>query len=62
MELREVNGMDEGIDLLGNMIEASPVLSPNIMFYGNMHNSGHLFIAYSHDPDHRYLVIYFNTL
>lgn len=55
MELTEVDGVDQGIDMLGNMIEASPVLSPNIPYYGNMHNMGHLFIAYSHDPDHRYL-------
>lgn len=49
------NGDDLGIDILGNMIEASPVLSPNIEFYGNIHNSGHLFNAYIHDPDHRHL-------
>lgn len=55
MQLTEVDGRDEGIDILGNMIEASPVLSPNIPYYGNIHNSGHMFISYSHDPDHRYL-------
>lgn len=36
------------------MIEAS-TLSPNRTFYGDLHNMGHVFIAYSHDPDHRHL-------
>jgi hypothetical protein len=44
-----------GIDILGNMVEAS-ILSPNQTFYGDLHNFGHLVIAYCHDPDHRYLV------
>lgn len=46
---------NEGIDILGNMVEAS-VLSPNRNFYGDLHNSGHVFLAFIHDPDHRYLV------
>lgn len=45
----------EGIDTLGNMIEAS-ILSPNKAFYGDFHNMGHTFISYIHDPDHRHLV------
>lgn len=45
----------EGIDVLGNIIEAS-ILSPNKAFYGDFHNMGHTFIAYIHDPDHRHLV------
>lgn len=49
------NGDDLGIDILGNMIEASPGLSPNYPFYGNIHNAGHLFNAFIHDPDHRHL-------
>lgn len=45
----------EGIDILGNMIEAS-ILSPNPNLYGDLHNLGHVAISYVHDPDHRYLV------
>ncbi|KAF5284943.1 hypothetical protein FQA39_LY16898 [Lamprigera yunnana] len=44
----------EGIDVLGNMIESS-ILSPNRPFYGDLHNIGHVFISYIHDPDHRHL-------
>uniref|UniRef100_A0A1B0DRK7 Tyrosinase copper-binding domain-containing protein n=1 Tax=Phlebotomus papatasi TaxID=29031 RepID=A0A1B0DRK7_PHLPP len=36
------------------MIEAS-ILSPNPQLYGNLHNMGHNVIAYSHDPDNRFL-------
>lgn len=46
---------DTGIDVLGNLIEASQ-LSPNGYYYGSYHNAAHLFISYSHDPDYRYLV------
>ncbi|CAK1541545.1 unnamed protein product [Leptosia nina] len=42
------------IDTLGNLIEAS-VLSPNRDFYGDLHNNGHSFSAYMHDPTHKYL-------
>jgi tyrosinase len=45
------------IDTLGNMVEAS-ILSPNPQLYGTVHNNGHTFSAYVHDPDHRYLVSY----
>ncbi|KAL3279080.1 hypothetical protein HHI36_016594 [Cryptolaemus montrouzieri] len=44
----------EGIDHLGNMVESS-ILSPNRSFYGDLHNMGHIFISYIHDPDHRHL-------
>ncbi|XP_030746161.1 phenoloxidase 1-like [Sitophilus oryzae] len=44
----------EGIDILGNMVEAS-ILSPNRDFYGDLHNMGHVFLSYIHDPDHRHL-------
>ncbi|KAH8253120.1 hypothetical protein KR032_003624 [Drosophila birchii] len=44
-----------GIDILGNMIEASPVLSINSNFYGNLHNQGHNIISFAHDPDARHL-------
>lgn len=36
------------------MIESS-ILSPNRALYGDMHNMGHVFISYIHDPDHRHL-------
>ncbi|XP_047538254.1 phenoloxidase subunit 2-like [Vanessa atalanta] len=42
------------IDTLGNMIEAS-ALSPNSELYGALHNNGHSFTAFMHDPTHRYL-------
>ncbi|XP_021182404.1 phenoloxidase 1 [Helicoverpa armigera] len=42
------------IDILGNMLEAS-ILSPNRELYGSIHNNGHSFSAYIHDPTHRYL-------
>ncbi|XP_045454384.1 phenoloxidase subunit 1-like [Melitaea cinxia] len=48
---------DTGIDVLGNLIEASQ-LSPNGYYYGSYHNAAHLFISYSHDPDYRYLEHY----
>lgn len=44
-----------GIDVLGNIIEAS-ILTPNPNLYGDFHNLGHVVISYCHDPDHRYLV------
>ncbi|KAG8035032.1 hypothetical protein G9C98_005455 [Cotesia typhae] len=43
-----------GIDVLGNIIEAS-ILTPNPNLYGDFHNLGHVIISYCHDPDHRYL-------
>lgn len=48
--------MDEvtGIDLLGNIIESS-VISVNRQLYGDLHNYGHVFISFIHDPDHKNL-------
>ncbi|CAD7091974.1 unnamed protein product [Hermetia illucens] len=43
-----------GIDILGNMMESS-IISPNRQLYGDLHNMGHVFISYAHDPDHRHL-------
>lgn len=43
-----------GIDILGNIMEASS-LSPNRELYGDLHNMGHVFLSYVHDPDHRHL-------
>ncbi|KAL7737730.1 hypothetical protein ACLKA6_006121 [Drosophila palustris] len=44
-----------GIDILGNLIEASSTLSVNSQFYGNLHNQGHNIISFAHDPDFRHL-------
>ncbi|CAG5047394.1 unnamed protein product [Parnassius apollo] len=43
-----------GIDTLGNLMESS-VISRNRPYYGDLHNMGHVFISYCHDPDHRNL-------
>lgn len=43
-----------GIDILGNIMESS-VLSRNRDLYGDLHNMGHVFLSYAHDPDHRHL-------
>ncbi|XP_043275478.1 phenoloxidase 1-like [Venturia canescens] len=49
--------VDKGIDILGNMIEASD-LSPNPKLYGDIHNAGHAMISCCHDPDGRHLESY----
>lgn len=46
-----------GIDILGNIVESCS-LSPNRQLYGNLHNQGHNVIAFSHDPDARFLEQY----
>ncbi|KAF6200464.1 hypothetical protein GE061_004907, partial [Apolygus lucorum] len=43
-----------GIDILGDMIEAS-MFSSNRNVYGDLHNFGHLAFACCHDPDGRHL-------
>ncbi|CAG9576271.1 unnamed protein product [Danaus chrysippus] len=45
---------ETGMDVLGNLMESS-IISRNRGFYGDLHNMGHVFISYSHDPDHRNL-------
>ena len=45
-----------GIDLLGDIIENGGTVAPNERFYGNLHNMGHVAIAFSHDPVHRHSV------
>ncbi|XP_035911262.1 phenoloxidase 2-like [Anopheles stephensi] len=45
---------DNGIDLLGNMVEASS-LSVNLQYYGDLHNNGHNILAYIHDPNNAFL-------
>lgn len=51
IELSEENGIDD----LGNLVAAS-TLSRNKNLYGDLHNAGHIIIAYIHDPDFRHLV------
>jgi hypothetical protein len=51
----------DGIDVLGNLIEASS-LSVNQSFYGNYHNFGHNMLAFLHDPDYRFQVQYYFIL
>lgn len=46
-----------GTDILGDIMESS-ILSPNRLFYGDLHNLGHVFLAFIHDPDHRNLESY----
>ncbi|KAJ9581270.1 hypothetical protein L9F63_023542 [Diploptera punctata] len=43
-----------GIDILGNIMEAS-ILSPNQNLYGDLHNLIHVLIGLCHDPDARNL-------
>ncbi|XP_065204195.1 phenoloxidase 3-like [Planococcus citri] len=43
-----------GINELGNTVEAVEKLSWNYKYYGDMHNKGHLFFSYVHDPDNRF--------
>lgn len=41
-----------GIDILGDIVEASATLTPHAQYYGEIgfHNMGHVLIAFSHDP------------
>ncbi|XP_055602435.1 phenoloxidase 8-like [Uranotaenia lowii] len=43
-----------GIDILGNLMEPSS-LSVNSQYYGSYHGDLHNVIAYSHDPENRFL-------
>ncbi|XP_034256439.1 phenoloxidase 1-like [Thrips palmi] len=50
-----VNFTEEGgAELLGNIVESS-MLSPNLRYYGELMNQGHILISLAHDPDGRYL-------
>lgn len=51
---REALTEDQGIDVLGNLMEAS-ILSKNMNVYGDLHNMVHLIIGLCHDPDGRNL-------
>ncbi|XP_058123593.1 phenoloxidase 8-like [Anopheles ziemanni] len=44
----------EGIDILGDILEAS-TLSINFDYYGDYHQNGHVMLGYIHDPDNTYL-------
>ncbi|CAG7824241.1 unnamed protein product, partial [Allacma fusca] len=46
---------ETGIDILGDIIENGGTVAPNVQFYGNLHNMGHVLIGLSHDPDNRHL-------
>ncbi|XP_072934083.1 phenoloxidase subunit 1 [Epargyreus clarus] len=46
-----------GIDVLGNLMESS-IISRNRPYYGDLHNMGHVFISYCHDPDHSNLELF----
>ncbi|XP_058064596.1 phenoloxidase 8-like [Anopheles bellator] len=43
-----------GIDILGNIVESSAI-SINHRLYGDTHNSGHVLLAFIHDPQGEYL-------
>lgn len=45
---------ETGINELANSIEAVEKLSWNYQYYGDMHNKGHIFFSYVHDPDNRF--------
>nr|ABR12412.1 prophenoloxidase [Procambarus clarkii] len=40
-----------GIDILADAFEADGQLSPNFLFHGDLHNIGHLMLAFCHDSD-----------
>ncbi|GBL88938.1 Hemocyanin A chain [Araneus ventricosus] len=44
---------EHGADILGSLIESN-LESKNKQFYGNLHNWGHVMMAYIHDPDGRF--------
>lgn len=44
---------EHGADIIGSLIESS-YDSKNRNFYGNLHNWGHVMMAYIHDPDGRF--------
>nr|CAR85692.1 hemocyanin subunit type 1 precursor [Machilis germanica] len=48
-----LNNSIEGIETLGRMIEASR-LSPDIDYYGSIHNLGHILLGEIMDPDHKF--------
>ncbi|XP_042870166.1 phenoloxidase 1-like [Penaeus japonicus] len=47
----DVTSGKRGIDILGDAFEADSTLSVNFPYYGDLHNMGHVLIAFSHDPD-----------
>ncbi|ROT84654.1 prophenoloxidase-2 [Penaeus vannamei] len=46
----DVTSGKRGIDILGDALEADSNLSVNSPYYGDLHNMGHVLIAFSHDP------------
>ncbi|XP_063613208.1 phenoloxidase 3-like [Penaeus indicus] len=47
----DVTSGKRGIDILGDALESDSSLSVNSPYYGDLHNMGHVLIAFSHDPD-----------
>nr|ACL00586.1 prophenoloxidase 2 [Penaeus monodon] len=47
----DVTSGKRGIDILGDALEADSNISVNFPYYGDLHNMGHVLIAFSHDPD-----------
>ncbi|XP_065204196.1 phenoloxidase 2-like [Planococcus citri] len=45
---------ETGINELVYSVEAVEILSWNYRYYGDLHNKGHMFISYIHDPDYRF--------
>nr|ADD70249.1 prophenoloxidase [Panulirus longipes] len=47
----DVTSGKRGIDILGDAFEADRRLSVNSLYYGDLHNLGHVVIAFTHDSD-----------
>jgi len=46
------SGARRGIDIFTAAAESDAEISPNVDFYGNLHNTGHNIICRLHDPEH----------
>ncbi|XP_047489433.1 phenoloxidase 1-like [Penaeus chinensis] len=47
----DVTSGKRGIDILGDVLESDSNISVNSRYYGDLHNMGHVLLAFSHDPD-----------
>lgn len=52
IKLEEPNAIND----LGNTVDTVPSLSYNYDYYGDLHTTGHILIAYCHDPEKRFKV------
>ena len=50
----KIDLLDYGINTLGNMVWSVAELSPNLDYYGDLHDDGHMVIGFSHDPKGQY--------